>query len=668
MASIVILSIFTLLLIYFFKLWHGFFRNLAAAKSSGIPYIIVPVSLLNPVWKLSQKIWEPYLRKLPLRLTDPWLDFIFEDWTLKYQYGGFRKAGHDTFLTVSPGGNILISADAAVINQITTRGRDFPKPSKLYQVLNIYGANVVTTEGQIWRKHRKITSVPFNERNNRLVFAESLRQAQAMTNFWIGDKRESLPIHSVADDAMRLSLHVISRAGFGKSLSWPGDEIAREASTQTVEHAKGHDLSYTSALTLLLHNIFFLLLVPKIVLSKNNHPDPMCDLLIRAVGYIPFKRAQSAYQAYIEWGKYLTETLRTKRNEIDTKKLQDGLDLMGTMIEASVAELHDKSQAQHENSGSTQPKLSDSEIIGNSFVFILAGHETVANSIFFSLVYLALRPQSQRRLQDDLDGIFGSRPISNWNFDRDFNRLFSGMCGAVLAEELRLIPPVVDIPKCTAANSPPVPLIINSIKRHVPPDTYIAVSATCVHRNPMYWPTGSPASLADPAHPKSCLDNDLEEFKPERWLLEQSTSSGSQRDSFLIDEALINDSTPDTSAALFRPARGAYIPFSDGQRACLGRRFAQVEALTVLAVIFKEYSVELAVEDFHMDKKGIEKTKNSAGIEETGETDLREMWEQAAAQVRRRLKEDMVSLITTQLRDRKIPLRLVRRGRERFWY
>lgn len=384
---------------------------------------------------------------------------------------------------------------------------------------------------------------------------------------------------------------------------------------------------------------------------------------------MPFKKAGSAYYAYVEWGKYLKEMFQTKKEELAAGKSQEGLDLMGAMIGASLAsEFHHESpRTQHEKPSQLQPILSDSEIIGNSFILILAGHETAANSIHFSLVYLALHPSSQRRLQVDLDSIFGSRPVSDWDYERDFNQLFSGVCGAVLAEELRLIPPVINIPKCTAEKSPPMPLVVNGKSCHVPPNTYINVSATCVHRNPAYWPTGPPADSAHPAHPTSNTDNDLEEFKPERWLLRRpSADRESRRISPPVDEALSNDLTPDISTALFRPVRGAYIPFSDGQRACLGRRFAQVEVLTVLAVIFKEYSVELAVDEFPMSEKYTAQMGGPEAVSGMGEPGLKEVWEQAAAEVRRMLRDEMSSLITIQLRNARVPLRLVRRGRERF--
>ena len=51
-------------------------------------------------------------------------------------------------------------------------------------VLDVYGRNVVTTEGQEWRLHRKVTSRPFSEKNNQLVHEETVRQTEQMMQAW----------------------------------------------------------------------------------------------------------------------------------------------------------------------------------------------------------------------------------------------------------------------------------------------------------------------------------------------------------------------------------------------------------------------------------------------------------------------------------------------------
>lgn len=57
--------------------YRCFARNLAAAKKSNIPYIILPVYTFNRFWLVTSRIiWLPLLRKLPESWTDPWLTYV----------------------------------------------------------------------------------------------------------------------------------------------------------------------------------------------------------------------------------------------------------------------------------------------------------------------------------------------------------------------------------------------------------------------------------------------------------------------------------------------------------------------------------------------------------------------------------------------------------------
>jgi cytochrome P450 len=371
--------------------------------------------------------------------------------------------------------------------------------------------------------------------------------------------------------------------------------------------------------------------------------------------YAPFSYLRKARISFLEWGKYMNEIYDRKFNEILQSKgpEDEGMDLMGAMIRGSGQIPGTVNHGKHD-AGMTQE-----EIIGNSFVLFLAGHETAANSIHFSLLYLAMRPDAQRKLQADLDAIFGDRrDPSRWDYDSDLPKLFAGWAGAVMNEQLRLIPPVNTIPKSTAPGSPQ-PLIIDGKEYIVPENCSIGLHAVGVHRNPKYWPHG-PVRKLGAVNANSNPDNDLEEFKPERWLANDKTAAaatdaGNAPLSVPSTDGLAVDTTPDTTSA-FKPPKGAYIPFSDGPRACLGRRFAQVEILATLAVIFSRYSVELAVDEW-------------ASVEEVGRMDgeqRAQVWSKARAEVERKMRDEMATIITLQLRGEGVRLRLVERGREWF--
>ena len=279
MPSTVAFALLALTALWALKIYRQFARNLAAAKASGIKYTCVPFLVVNRVYQLACIVIVPLVRCLPNSWTEPWFDMTLIDWEWARRYEPFKRYGSDTFLLVTPERNVLYTADADVISQMTTRRNDFPKALEVYEVLKIYGNNVVTSEGQLWRHHRKITSPPFSEKNNHLVFTETLRQCQDMVDSWMdGDKESSKTVHTVADDAMRLSLHVISRGGFGVHLEWPekakaaenGHAKGEEANTPTASVPGGHTMSYADALGSLLHNLLPILIVPKFLLSKQS--------------------------------------------------------------------------------------------------------------------------------------------------------------------------------------------------------------------------------------------------------------------------------------------------------------------------------------------------------------------------------------------------------------
>lgn len=146
----------------------------------------------NRFWLVTHRLWLPFLKVLPASWKEPWIHYIVPEYIWSKKYDMFKEAGADMLLIVSPGGLDLLVADADVVGQMTTRRNDFPKPIERYAGVDIYGKNVVSTEGAYWRHHRKITSPPFTEKNNYLVWQESLHQAQSMMAGWVSKLRADI--------------------------------------------------------------------------------------------------------------------------------------------------------------------------------------------------------------------------------------------------------------------------------------------------------------------------------------------------------------------------------------------------------------------------------------------------------------------------------------------
>jgi len=128
------------------------------------------------------------------------------------------------------------------------------QPVKLYKRLDLYGKNVVSTEGSTWRQHCKIRAPPFSEKNNELAFIESLHHTQALLKLWTGvNGDESRTVSDSATGTLKFALYVISRAGFGVRVLWLHEEREQEAAGRN-ELSMGskppprHKMSYREAL------------------------------------------------------------------------------------------------------------------------------------------------------------------------------------------------------------------------------------------------------------------------------------------------------------------------------------------------------------------------------------------------------------------------------------
>lgn len=62
-------------------------------------------------------------------------------------------------------------------------------------------------------------------------------------------------------------------------------------------------------------------------------------------------------------------------------------------------------------------------------MILLAGHETTATTLQVSIIMLALRPELQIKLQEEVNRILGDREP---DYERDYQALAEGWCGAIM--------------------------------------------------------------------------------------------------------------------------------------------------------------------------------------------------------------------------------------------
>lgn len=162
--------------------------------------------------------------------------------------------------------------------QVTTRRNDFLKPVEIYGVIDIFGSNMLSSEGDNWRRHRKVVAPAFSEKSNALVWKESLKQATGMLKFWSkleGNSPGYMKVRDTAPDTALMALHVISGAGFGVRQAWD-DEDEKDLGIRTIpgfntaKLRENHSLTFKYSLNTLSHGIIWMALFPIWLLSESD--------------------------------------------------------------------------------------------------------------------------------------------------------------------------------------------------------------------------------------------------------------------------------------------------------------------------------------------------------------------------------------------------------------
>lgn len=208
---------------------------------------------------------------------------------------------------------------------------------------------------------------------------------------WIDQGAEGTK--ETVSDTATLALHVLTSVGFG--LSYPFHHGVRDLPA-------GHSMTYRDALSICLRNIITFAILPKKILSQSFLPKPL-----RNVGV-----------AAREFQKYMEEMLSHERT-MAGKRENGASNLMSSLVRAS-----EEAQKSSDVNDSFHLGLTDEEIFGNIFAFNLAGHETTANTIAFSLVLLAAKPEYQEWLTEEIRRVLGnSTDPASWDYDESFPKL-----------------------------------------------------------------------------------------------------------------------------------------------------------------------------------------------------------------------------------------------------
>ncbi|ORY62877.1 cytochrome P450 [Leucosporidium creatinivorum] len=377
--------------------------------------------------------------------------------------------------------------DAEAIRRINTDHRHFAKTAGVNNfVLNAWGANILTTDGAPWRRHRKVIAPSFTEANNEVVWRETVRS----TRLWfeqvdagVDDQGKSI-VKNVEEDMATMTLMVISKAAFGYELDWPAKK------------GESAEMNFPEAARIVLDHLLAV------------HVLPSWTYLL------PIKKLRR-----IKAGKEFFEA--QVRKLIDDRRADLGSgrhDLLASLLEANDQE-------------SGHASLSNDELLSDVFIFLFAGHETSSNTLAATLVLLALYPESQERLYQEAASVFGKDDSITTSWD-SFNSL--PFTYAVLQEGLRLAGPVGFTTKMAIQNTslPALTRDGEKIQVHVPKGATIRENVSAVHYSPHLW--GDPFKF----DPDRFLKKNNSKDDPDGWLPFSSGLRGCIGRNFAIAESV----------------------------------------------------------------------------------------------------------------------------------
>ena len=76
-ATLVLTAIATYAVYQLARRYYHLQRNIALAKSSGLPIVVTPWNVYNRLWLATYKLWTPLFRRfLPRRLQGLWIEYV----------------------------------------------------------------------------------------------------------------------------------------------------------------------------------------------------------------------------------------------------------------------------------------------------------------------------------------------------------------------------------------------------------------------------------------------------------------------------------------------------------------------------------------------------------------------------------------------------------------
>lgn len=384
-----------------------------------------------------------------------------------------------------PGFDLYMVNDPELVDRVLTKEvASFPKSALLDDALRpLLGESIFTTNGAQWKRQRDMMNPAFAQTRLNVAFSAMQKAVDDMLA-----RLAALP-DGVEHDVEVEMTHVTA------------DIIFRTIFSEPIQGVDAHRVFALFA--------EFQSLVPKLQLPA------MYGMRWLAMPWHVWRSRKAAREIRRLLEKQIRPRFDANRHGQDSKHI----DILEAFLNAKDTE--------------TGTPFDLKELVDQVAMLFLAGHETSASALTWSLHLLANSPDIQERMLDEVKTVIGDRSAE----PTDIKKL--ELAQHVFRETLRLFPPV----------------------------GFIARESV------------DPCTMRDKAVPaKACV-------MVAPWLIQRHRKMWAQPDAFDPDRY----SREDSQAASRESLRDAYLPFGMGPRVCLGAAFALQEAVLILASLIRHY-------------------------------------------------------------------------------
>lgn len=372
----------------------------------------------------------------------------------------------------------LISQPEPIQRVLQDNAQNYWKGEGLAAAKPLMGEGLATSEGELWKRQRRLCQPSFQRKRLGELIPTLDGALAPLLESWAASADRGQPVEAVADMSA-LTQRLIFGGLFGGSLS-PKDQL---------------DLS--SALV-----------------EANRYVNAAAWTLIPIPEKVPTPRR-------LRFRKALATLDRVVYGRIAERRQR------GEAAPGASQDLLDRLLSAADEAGGMGDRQARDEIM-TSFV---AGHDTTAGALVWTLLLLAQHPEAAARVAAEGSALPAGPPS-----DESVRGLV--YTEQVLRESMRIYPPAWVIVRTPYEDD-----VLEGFS--VPKDSPVLISQYVVHRHPALW--------RDPLR-----------FDPERW-------------------------APDAPA----PRRFSYFPYGAGQRLCIGKPFADLSILLTVARILARFELEL---------------------------------------------------------------------------